>query len=355
MPLTVTLQAFRPVIEVGAQSQAALSANLLRMSVLENVSGLHRCEAVFKNWGTVGLGRSATTGFLYFDRALLDFGKHVVVKFPANAIMDGAITAIGANYPAGSSPELTVVVEDRFRDLRLVPRSRTFQNASDSDIMHQVAGDYGLSTSVDLHGPTYEVVAQLNQTDLAFLRMRARLCDAELWLQGQQLNVKSRANSGTEVVQLNLGGSLTDFTVVADTASQPTSVNATAWDVASKSATTATVTDSILGAQLRGGSSGAKAVARAFGQRPVTIPLPPIDRHVQAESTFRTHAQRFVVGHGTTAANAGIAAGAMIRLTGLGPLFTGLYYVSEVNHSFDQQTGAITRFTVESPALGQTQ
>ena len=49
MPLTVTLQAFRPVIEVGGQPQAALSANLLRMSVLENVSGLHRCEAVFKN------------------------------------------------------------------------------------------------------------------------------------------------------------------------------------------------------------------------------------------------------------------------------------------------------------------
>jgi phage protein D len=346
----------RPTVEADGQPQPALTANLLRMSVLENVTGLHRCQAAFQNWGTVGRGRASTTGFLYFDRALLDFGKHVAIKLPTGTIMEGAITAIGANFSAGASPELTIVAEDRFHDLRVVPRTRTFEDVSDSDILYQIASDHGLSADVDLSGPTYKIVAQLNQSDLAFLRARARLCDAELWIHGQQLHVKNRSRpAAAEPLQLNFGGSLTGFTVVADAASQPTRVSATAWDVASKAPNTGDANESVLGAQLHGGSSGAHIVATAFGERHLEVPLSPSDPRAQAETVFRTFAQRFVVGHGTAQADARIAVGAMVRVTGLGALFSGLYYVSEVNHLFDLQTGATTRFTVESPAVGQTQ
>src|SRR5664279_2555697 len=104
-----TLQAIRPAVEVGGQPQPALTANLLRMNVVENAAGVHRCEAVFTNWGSVGIGRTATPGFLYFNRALLDFGKRVVIKLPSGTIMDGVITAISANYPANTPPEISIV------------------------------------------------------------------------------------------------------------------------------------------------------------------------------------------------------------------------------------------------------
>jgi phage protein D len=345
----------RPTVEVGGQPQAGLSGNLLRFNSIETANGVHRCEAVFNNWGLVSIGRSASPGFLYFDRSLLDFGKRVVIKFSSGIVIDGVITAISANYPGNTPPELSIIVDDRYRDLRLVTRTRTFDNVTDSDIARKIANDHGLTLTVDLRGPIYKSVAQLNQSDLAFLRTRARLCDAELRLQGQQLYVKSRANSGSEALSLAFGQSLTSFSVTADTASQPTKVTATAWDVANKAAANVTVTDSILGSQLRGGTSGAKVVTLAFGERAVNAPLSPLDPHVLAESAFRTEAQRFLVGHGSALGDARVAVGAMIRLTGLGTLFTGLYYVSEVNHSFDSQTGATTRFTVETPALGQTQ
>jgi len=350
-----TLQAVRPAVEVSGQPQPALTANLLRMSVVENTAGVHRCEASFKNWGTVGIGRGSTQGFLYFDRALLDFGKRVVVKLPSGTIIDGVIAALGANYPSGAAAEISVVIEDRYRDLRLVRRTRTFQNVTDSDIARQVANDYGLNVTADLQSPTYKVVTQLNQSDLAFLRMRARICDAELRVLGSQLSIKSRANSAAETMQLTLGTTLTSFEVVADTAAQATAVNATVWDVASKSAKTASAGVSTLGSQLRGGSSGAQAVGHAFGQRNVNVPVTWADPQSQSEALFRAEAQRFVVGHATAGADAHIAVGSMIRLASLGPLFSGLYYVSEVNHTFDQQAGAISKFTVESPALGQTQ
>jgi hypothetical protein len=46
----------------------------------------------------------------------------------------------------------------------------------------------GLSAKVRADGPTYKILAQVNQSDLAFLRERARTIDAELWLDGRTLN-----------------------------------------------------------------------------------------------------------------------------------------------------------------------
>ena len=77
-----------------------------------------------------------------------------------------------------------MLAEDRFQDLRMVRRSRTFEDVSDRDVIEQIAGEHGLTTDVDLDGPTYRVLAQVNQSDLAFLRERARAVDAELWLDG---------------------------------------------------------------------------------------------------------------------------------------------------------------------------
>jgi hypothetical protein len=45
--------------------------------------------------------------------------------------------------------------------------------------------------------------------------------------------------------------------------------------------------------------------------------------------------------------------GATIQLDGLGPLFSGDYYVAEVVHHFDGRQGLRTDLTVERPALGR--
>jgi hypothetical protein len=39
-------------------------------------------------------------------------------------------------------------------------------------------------------------------------------------------------------------------------------------------------------------------------------------------------------------------------LAGLGPLFNGRYYLSEVRHTFDFARGIRTAFTAERPGLG---
>ena len=180
------LRIARPTLSIGGQENGALSSGLLSLLIVEQTNGLYRCEALFGNWGNVNNG----TGFLYFDRAVLDFGKAFQVKLGTDVIFDGKIMGLEANFPEGEAPEVNILAEDRFQDLRMTRRTRTFVDVSDTDVISQIANEHGLSPSVDVSGPTYKVLAQINQSDLAFLRERARAIDAELWMEGSTLRHK---------------------------------------------------------------------------------------------------------------------------------------------------------------------
>src|SRR5690348_15017204 len=94
-----------PVVTIDNQDNASLAAGLASMLIVESVSGLYRCEATFGNWGPVDNG----TGFLYFDRQLLDFGKAFKIKLGSDTLFDGKIMALEAKFPEGQSPTLTVL------------------------------------------------------------------------------------------------------------------------------------------------------------------------------------------------------------------------------------------------------
>ena len=252
----------RPTIAVGGQDNSSLAEGLLTLVIVETVSGLYRCEALFGNWGT----KDGGLGFLYFDRQLLDFGKALKVKLGSDAIFDGKITALEANFPDGRPPELAVLAEDRFQDLRMTRRTRTFTDISDSSVMSQIANDHGLSPTIDVSGPTHKVLAQVNQSDLAFLRERARAIDAELWMDGSTLNAKTRAHRNGGTVPLRYGNDLHELTVLSDLATQRTSVFVNGWDVSGKTAIQHEATDSVLSGELNGDAPRAARERRSAGR-----------------------------------------------------------------------------------------
>ena len=117
----------------------------------------------------------------------------------------GKITALEARYPEGNSPSLVVLAEDRFQDLRMTRRTRTFADVYRlATVFSQIAGDHGLTPDVGVTGPTYKVLAQVNQSDLAFMRERARALDAELWVTDSTLSVQPRSSRGGSPVTLDL-------------------------------------------------------------------------------------------------------------------------------------------------------
>jgi hypothetical protein len=351
---TPELKVARPVILVAGKEDAALPQRLASLMIVETVHGLARCEAVVMNWGDPGTG---TTGFVYFDRKLLDFGKAFAIKVGQDTLFEGRIMALEGQFPEGRQPQLVVLAEDRFQDLRMVRRTRTFKDVSDADVFNQIAGEHGLSPSVNVNGPSYRVLAQVNRSDLAFLRERARAIDAEVWVAGGTLNAQMRTSRAGGPLKLTYQQGLREFTVLADLATQRTAVSVNGWDVGGKSALTHEATDSVLGAELNGDASGASILASALGARKDsiahTVPLSDSEAKAEAEAIFKMAARRFIVGRGVADTDGKLRVGNAVDLQGLGPLFSGKYYLSEVRHLFDLARGLRTEFVAERPGLGK--
>jgi phage protein D len=343
----------RPTINIAGRDEPELAQRLLSMLIAEDTQGLYRCEAAFGNWGN----KNKSIDFLYFDRGLLDFGKTMKVKLGTDVLFEGRIMGLEGNFPQGSPPSLTLLVEDRFQDLRMTRRTRTFSDVSDADIINQIANDHGLSPSVDVRGPKYKVLAQVNQSDLAFLRERARAIDAEVWMDGSRLHAQPRTNRTRGALKMSYGKDLREFSVLADLAMQRTGVTVNGWDVSSKSGLQHEATDAIIKGELNGGVSGASILSSALGQRKEslvhTAPLTGQEAQAIAEGYFKLSARRFVTGHGIAEATNQLRVGSTIDLDGLGPLFNGKYYVSEVKHLFDGTNGLRSEFTAERPGLGK--
>ncbi len=347
------LQESRPRVAVAGRDNDMLSGGLLNLLISENVQGLYRCEALFGNWGT----KNGTTDFLYFDRQTLDFGKAISVKLGEEALFTGNVFGIEAHFPEGKAPEINILAEDRFQDLRMTRRTRTFIDGTDKDVIEQISNDHGLRPSVDLGGPRYKVLAQVNQSDLAFLRERARIADGELWIDGSTLHVQSHTQRHEGTLQLSYGSALREFSVIADLAGQRTSVSVGGWDVSAKSQIKHETTNSVLSGELNGDTSGSSILSMAFGARKEsvahTVPFTSQEAQVQAETIFRMSARRFVVGRGVAQADSRLRVGAFVELDRLGPLFNGKYYVTEVSHLFDGIQGLRTQFTAERPGIGR--
>src|SRR5271169_5522322 len=175
-----TLYASRPTFTIGGQKQATLGDRLLGLMVEESVEGLYRAEGTFANFGKV----ANSFDFLYFDRKILDFGTPLQIDMGAGVaaatVFNGRLMALEGRFPHKRPPEILFLAEDRLQDLRMTRRTRTFENLSDADLFQQIASQQGLQANVDVSGPTHKVLAQVNQSDLAFLRERARAVDAEL-------------------------------------------------------------------------------------------------------------------------------------------------------------------------------
>jgi phage protein D len=342
----------RPSVEIEGERQATLTSAMSTMDIHESADGLARCDLVFGNWG--GPERS---GFQHFGRDLLEFGKALKLTLGRGALFEGRISAIHARFPDGGTAQIGVCAEDRLQDLRMTRRTRCFADASLADVARRIASDHGLRPRIDVSGETYKMLAQVNQSDLAFLRDLARREDAQIWVEGAELHAVQRARRQGETLELAWAGQLREFRVCADLAHQRTKLVGAGWNVADKTAARHEAGEAAIRAELGRGASGAATLQRAFGARVDTlahqVPASDAQARAVAEASFRHLARRFVVGRGVAQTRPALRVGARVNVKGVGPLFEGEYTVTDVHIRFDAGLGLRTEFGCDRPAIGQ--
>jgi phage protein D len=343
----------RPSIHIDGERDARLTSGLLSMDIIDSAEGMPRATLWFGNWGSAD-----AAGFQHFDRERIEFGREMRVHLGNELLFAGRVSAIRARYPEGATPEIAVCLEDRLQDLRMTRRSRCFDDATLQEVIERIAEEHGLSADVDLDGPRLPVRAQLNQSDLAFLRDQARCEDVQLWTEDSALWARTRDARDSDHLELKWAGSLRAFDVSADLAHQRTGLVASGWDVAAKEVATHEADDGVVRGELGDGQSGAEVLGDAFGERVDTLAhgVPPDADAARAfaEASMRHLARRFLVGRGIAETSPRLRIGAKVTIGGLGPLFDGDYTLHLVHHRFDAR-GLRTEIGCDRPAVGRGQ
>ncbi len=183
-----------PVFTINGELVGNLARDCVRLEVTEGSEGLRTLQAHF-----LGVGPGTTgppSAMLYLDGSTVDFGKsiHVSLGPPAaqRIVFEGTISGIEAVFGDSEPPRVVVYAEDALMRLRMTRRMRSYKDVTDAEVAAQIAGEHGLQTEVAADGPRYKILQQVNQSDLAFLRERARLLQAEVWCTGRILHFTSR-------------------------------------------------------------------------------------------------------------------------------------------------------------------
>jgi phage protein D len=231
---------------------------------------------------------------------------------------------------------------------------------SDADIAAAIASEHGLPSDVAAPGPTYDVVQQWNQSDLAFLRERARLIQAELWFEDGTLKFQARSQrSGTAITLIQSGDDpaqagcgLLDVQLRADLAHQRTSVHAGGYDAGSRDRIDEQAGADAIQAEISGGRTGPQVLQQAFGER-VSYrvrenALAAGEASDWARAEMLRRCRSFVTAVGTTNGTPDMVVGSRLTLRGVGAPFEGDgYYAVRVCHTYDLKSGHRTHFEAQ--------
>jgi phage protein D len=234
-------------------------------------------------------------------------------------------------------------------------RTRTFENVTISDVLQHIGSDQSLSVDSSISGPSFKILVQANQSDFAFLHELGRSLDFEIWIESNTLFARAPRDHNSGNIQLNFGTNLHTFSVRADLSTQRGHLVVGGWDVSSKAALQAEVGAEVLYPELQGDASGARIVETIYGGRKEVLtgthPMNSDQARAFAEAEFKQRARQFVVGSGTTTGDYRLKSGSRAVLQGVGAVFNGKYYVTEVLQQFDSKTGWTTVFTGERPGI----
>lgn len=347
----------RPTLRFAGEADPRASELVQTMLMSEAEGGMRALELTLSNWAST---RDGGAELAFGSDSLVRLGADIEVyggevDHPTE-LFSGHITGIEAHHERGKPPEILIFAEDALRGAQMVRRSRVFRDQAPADVAREIASGLSLQPVVaGLDAPVH-TWAQLDETDLAFLRRMLARLDADVQVVGRELHVSPRSEVRRADVSLSAEEDLRSIQVCADLAEQVTSLSVRGWDAEQGRAVSAELRQGTNLGPGRG-RNGAEVLQEALGDRPDNLGHLAVrsqeEAQALAEAAFDRRARRFVRATGVTEGNPGLRVGVHLRLSGLGGRFDNEYYVAGTRHRFDLEEGYRTEFTAECAYVGE--
>ncbi|MBD2089957.1 hypothetical protein H6F67_08830 [Microcoleus sp. FACHB-1515] len=289
---------------------------------------------------------------------------------PLEEMFRGELTGVEASFPNGGVPTMTLVAHDYLNRLSRGSYARGFGFIPDALIAAILSAENLLLPTIDpaiIAGSTALAVLNVifksggrkqTSSDLALLEEIAKTYDADFWVEGDVLYLSRFMKEYTPRLTLVWGQNLLDFSPRVSTIGQVAGVAAkftlreipldflvtVFWDFDRES----------LGISIVPGDAAfSKTIVGAVKtiiNKTIASPADITTSALEITHELRSKINNRLTGRGSAIGDPRIRAGAVIRLEGLGPDFSGDYRVNSATHSIDT-SGYRTTFTVSKEIL----
>jgi len=277
---------------------------------------------------------------------------------PLEEVFKGDITGVQASFPSGGMPAMTIVAHDYLHRMTEGSYARGFGPLPDALIAMILSAENLLIPLID---PTVVVASsaiavvnyifggsgrkQKGQSDLDLMKEIAAAYDADFWVDGDFFYfTRFIPKEYSPRVTLRWGESLLDFSPKVTTVGQ---VAAAAMKFTLRELPLSFLVNvfwdfdhETLGMRVVPGEAAgfAKAIVGptyTIVDQPISSPADIVNSALVIARELRTKLNNRLTGSGNAVGDPRIRAGAVIRLEGLGPDFSGDYRVTSATHTID--------------------
>lgn len=338
---------------LGTQADPAIMVDLLEVTIensllLPDVCSLHIYDNTFAKLDsdTFKHGTDVEVLIGYDDKAA-DSASNMI------SVFHGEITAVEMEMNSDGETVLIAHCMDLSHRLHRGRKSRTFVNVSDSDVVHQLLGEAGLTAgTVDGSSIVHDWLMQNNQTDWEFLSERAKRVGYRLFVSGKNtVNFQNVSDSASTTHSLTWGEDLLSFRPRITAGLQVDQVIVRGWDRLQKQAIVGNVSSSNGLPQIGASSDGGRVAQNAFGSSAI---MTLVDHPVFTQSEAQSLAQSikddiggdFVEAEGRCIGNPNLKPGVGIQISNVGTKYSGTYLLSSTTHSYSAHSGYKTEFVI---------
>jgi Rhs element Vgr protein len=178
-------------------------------------------------------GNPSEQDFPVSNDSLLIPGKEIEIKAGYHSdeetIFKGIIIKHSLKIRAGNSM-LIIECRDKAVKLTVGRKNKYFQDSTDSDIMEEIIGGYGLDKDIESISFKHKKLVQYNCSDWDFIVARAQANGKVCAVDDGKITIKAPDFTQTEVETVAFGATLLDFDAEIDARNQFSKITSNSWD-----------------------------------------------------------------------------------------------------------------------------
>jgi phage protein D len=340
--------------------------DVLEVAYRDSIQEIDGFELTVNNWDAQRLGFKYEPSSDSSYQGLFDVGKKLELSLgyvgDVRLMLKGEITSLQPNFPATGAPTLQVSGQNVLHGFRKRHHTHTWFDKRDSEIAEEMRGPgTGEQPGLDIEirtdaaakarEPAEPFVFMDNQYDILFLLQRARRRGYSVFLEVDGQSGESYLYFGPTqdlrdvTYTLEWGKSLIDFRPRLSTPNQVHSVTVRGWNRRSAQPIVRTASWGDSGVTI---NEDLRSASSAISSREAVVVNEPMHTPEQASARARdlllAQLRELVTGQGSTIGLPDLRAGRKLNVAGLGPRFSGEYFVTKTTHTVGSG-GYRTQFT----------